>query len=124
MQNILDYFVSPLVFPVYVAIVLYILGLPIGRFFADVFIKKLGSKTNAIENGTMSAWRLVTIIHFITLTIFVIGLCIYAFPNVSNWPQIFLYLISYVPFAIIDIFILISLATHRTKPKRERVKTN
>ena len=118
MQTFFDYFVSPLVFPIYVGLILYIFGLLVGRFFADVFTRQLGSEPSAVERGTMRAWKLVTILHLLFVSIFVLGLCIHAFPRVSHWQQILLYLISYVPFLIIDVCVLISLVSHGTKEKK------
>lgn len=113
-----NYFVSPLVFPIYVGLMLYIFSLFAGRFFADVFIRQLGNEPNAVERGTMRAWKLLTILHLLFLSIFVLGLSVHALSEVSHWSQILLYLISYVPFLIIDVFVLISLASHGTKKKK------
>ena len=119
MENISDFFVSPLIYPFYVGLALYGFAWIVGRFFfAGVFIRQLGSERNAIERGSLRAWKLMTIIHLLILSLFVVGLCGYALPRVSNWPKIFLYLIAYMPFLIADICILATLKSHGTKPKR------
>ena len=118
MQNFFDFFVDPLIWPVYLGLAMYgfaWLGL---RFFADVFARQLGSQRSAIERGTIRAGRLVIILHLLFEAIFVIGLCFYTLPRVPDWVHILWYLISYVPFLIIDVCILISLASHSTKSQR------
>ena len=120
MEKIIDFIVDPLIWPVYFGVVMYFLGYIGGRFFfANVFAKQLESKPDAIERGTMRAWRLVTILHLIFETIFVVWLCFRSLPRVAEWPHIFLYLFSYVPIMIIDVFILIALASHGPKSKRD-----
>lgn len=118
MENIADFFVSPLIYPFYFGLALYGVLWFLGRFaVAGVFIRR-ENRSDAIERGTLRAWNLMTIIHLLVLTFFVVGLCYYALPRVSNWPKIFLYLIAYMPFLIADICILIVLKSHGTGRKR------
>ena len=126
MQNFFDFFVSPLIFPVYVGLALYGFAWIGARFFAGVFARRhIGSNRDAIELGTIRAWRLVIILHLMLGLGFAIGLSINALPQVSDWPHILWYLASYVPFLIIDVCILVSLSSYgkasKTDAKRESV---
>lgn len=124
MENISDFFVSPLIYPFYFGLALYGFLWLGGRFFAGVFARKLGRERGAIERGALRAWKLMVIIHLLLLTFFVIGLSIHALPRVANWPHIFLYLIAYFPFLIVDICILVSLKSHGTKTGRNSNKND
>ena len=119
MQNFFDFFLHPLILPVYIGLAMYgfaWLGL---RFFAAVFAKQLESRSSAIERGTIRAGRLVIILHLFLETVFVAGLCIHALPRVSDWSHTLLYLIPYAPFLITDVFILISLSSHSINSKKD-----
>ena len=115
MEGFFDFFVDPLIFPVYVGLALYGFAWLGGRFFAGIFARQLGTQGSAIERGTIRAWRLMVILHLLFETIFVVGLSIHTLPRVADSIHILFYLISYVPFLIIDVCLLISLASHSTR---------
>ena len=118
MQNFFDFFISPLIFPIYVGLALYGFAWIGARFFAGVFARHIGSDRSAIERGATRAWRLVIILHLLIGLGFAIGLSVRALPKVSDWPHILWYLVSYVPFLIIDGCILISLSSYSKASKK------
>ncbi len=118
MENILDFLGDPLVWSVLVGFGLYIPALGGARFFSGVFARHIGNDPNAIEIGATQAWRLVIILHLILVTGLIIGLSVRAHPNVPDWSHLLWYLLSYLPFLIIDVFTLISLSSHSRASKK------
>ena len=116
-QDFFNFFVNPLIWPFYSGLAMYGFAWIGARFFAGVFSRRMKGDPRAIERGTIQAWRLVIILHLLLETTFVIGLSVYALPRVADWMHIFWYLISYMPFLIIDVCLLISLASHSAKKK-------
>lgn len=118
MQSILDLLEDPLVWSVLVGFGLYIPALGGARFFSGVFARHIGNDPNAIEIGATRAWRLVIILHLILVTILISVLSVRAHPDVSDWSHLLWYLLSYSPFLIIDVLILISLSSHSRASKK------
>lgn len=117
-QNVIDFFVGPLIFPVYVGLALYGFAWIGARFFADVFARHIGSDPSAIELGAIRAWRLVIILHLLLGLGITIGLSVHALPKVSEWVHILWYLVSFLPFLILDACILITLSSHSKTIKK------
>ena len=118
MQNIIDFLGDSLVWSVYVGILMYIAAWGGARFFAGVFARHIGNDRSAIERGTTRAWRLVIILHLLIMTGWAIGLSVHTLPSVPDWPYILWYLVSYMPFLIVDVCILISLSSHSKASKK------
>lgn len=116
-ENFLDFFSDPLIWPFYFGLAMYGFAWLGARFFAGVFARQISGEPSAIERGTIRAWRLLIILHLLLETGFVLGLCAHEHSRDADWGRILSYLISYIPFLIIDACILISLASHSTKRK-------
>ena len=118
MQNIIDFLGNTLVWSVYVGILMYIVAWGFASFFTGVFARRIGNVPDAIERGATRAWRFLIILHLLVTTGSVIGLSVHALPNVPDWPHILWYLVSYMPFLIIDVCILISLSSYSKANKK------
>ncbi len=122
MDNILDVLGNRLVLFFIISSLLYLLMWGGARFFSGVFARPLGNVPNAIEIGATRACRLLIIIHLL----FVIGMAI-AFsvserPNNPDWGHVLWYIVLSLPFLIIDVCILISLASH--SPAKKKAELN
>ena len=118
MQNITDFFVGPLIFPVYIGLALYGFAWIGAHFFTGVFARHIGSDPSAIELGATRAWRLVIILHLLLGLGITIGLSVHALPKVSEWVHILWYMVSFLPFLILDVCILITLSSHSKTIKK------
>ena len=111
MQRIFDFFVDPLIWPVYIYLAAYGFMWLLAYSLARVFMNQSG-----IERGTTRAWRIAVIAHMLGGTVLVIWLVFRAIPRVSEWWHILLYLIPYLCLILIlDGFLLLSLSTQGIK---------
>ena len=90
------------------------------RFFAGILAKRIGSERGGTERGTIQAWRMMIILHLIASAIFVGYLCFRALPRVEDWTETLWHLVSFLPFLVVDVCLLISLASLGPKKQKKR----
>lgn len=121
MQAIVDFFVDPLIVPIYY----YLAGYGLVWFFA-FWLARIFSDPNTIgsyDKGTARAWRIAIAAHILGGTILVVWLCFKAIPYVVAWWHIPFYLIPYLFFIVVDIFFLLSLIQGQTQKRKTTQKS-
>ncbi len=114
MQIIADFFVDPLILPVYAYFAAYSFVGVIAFVLARLFMNKFG-----IERATTLAWRIALGAHIFGGAVLSIWVWLRAIPRLAEWWYVPIYLALYVLFLIVDICLLVSLSTQggkRTKP--------
>ena len=119
MQNF-DFLANPLIWSVYFGLGTYILAWVGARFFASIFAKRIGGERGGIERGTIQAWRMMIILHLIASAIFVGYLCFRALPRVEEWTDTLWHLVPFLPFLVLDVCLLISLASQGPKKQKKK----
>ena len=119
MQNF-DFLANSLVWPVYFGLVTYGFAWVGARFFAGILAKRIGSERGGTERGTVQAWRMMIILHLIASIIFAGYLCFRALPRVEAWTETLWHLVSFLPFLVLDVCLLISLASQGPKKQKKR----
>ena len=92
------------------------------RFFTGVFARPLGNVPNAIEIGATRACRFLIILHLFLVIGMAIAFSVSDRPNSPDWGHVLWYAALSLPFLIIDVCILISLASH--SPAKKRAEKN
>ena len=110
MQVIADFFVNPLVLPVYIYLAAYGIVWAVAFGLARLFMNQIG-----IELATTRAWRIAIVTHLLFGTGLVIWICFRAIPRVAEWWHIIFYLLFYVLIVIIDACMLVSIPSQRMK---------
>lgn len=119
MQNF-DFLANSLVWPVYFGLVTYLLAWVGARFFAGILAKRIGSERGGTERGTIQAWRWMIIFHLLASIIFVSYLCFRASPRVEVWTETLWHLVPSIPFLVLDVCLLMSLASQGPKKQKKR----
>ena len=106
MQIIAEFFVDPLIVPVYV----YFAAYGFVWFFAFVFARLLMNRTG-IERATTLAWGFALGAHIIGGAVLTVSICLRAIPRLAEWWHVPIYLALYVLFLIVDVCLLVSVLT-------------
>ena len=118
MQIIADFFVDPLILPVY----LYVAAYGFVWFFAFVFARLLMNRTG-IERATTLAWGIALGAHIFGGAVLSIWICLRAIPRLAEWWYVPIYLALYVLILIVDICLLVSLSTQGATGTRSNVSS-
>ncbi|MDE0483509.1 MAG: hypothetical protein OXI67_13090 [Candidatus Poribacteria bacterium] len=110
MKVIADFFVDPLVLPIYIYLAAYGIVWAIAFGLARLFMNEIG-----IERATTRAWRIAIVIHLLFGTGLAIWICLRAIPRVSEWWHTIFYLLFYVLIVIIDACLLVSIPSQKVK---------
>lgn len=106
MQIIADFFVDPLILPVYFYFVAYGFVWVIAFVLARFFMNRSG-----IERATTLAWGIALGAHIVGGAILTVSICLRAIPRLAEWWHVPIYLALYVLFLILDVCLLVSLLT-------------
>ena len=113
MQVIADFFVDPLILPVYIYLAAYGIVWAVAFGLARVFMNQIG-----IERATTRAWRIAIVTHLLFGTSLVIWICFRAIPRVAEWWHTIFYLLFYVLIVIVDVCMLVSIPSQRERVKK------
>ena len=119
MQNF-DFLANSLTWPIYFGLFTYLVAWVGARFFAGILAKRIGGERGGTERGTIQAWRMMIILHLIASAIFVGFLCFRALPRVEEWTGTLWHLLPFLPFLVVDVCLLISLASQGPKKQKKR----
>ena len=118
MQIIAEFFVDPLIVPVYV----YFAAYGFVWFFAFVFARLLMNRIG-IERATTLAWRIALVAHISGGAVLTVSICLRAIPRLAEWWYVPIYLALYVLILIVDICLLVSLSTQGATGTRSNVSS-
>ena len=110
MQVIGDFFVDPLVLPVYFYLATYGIVWIVAFGLARLFLNQI-----SIELATTRAWRIAIVLHMLFGTGLAIWIGIRAVPRVGEWWYTIFYLFFYVLIVIVDLCLLFSIPSQRAK---------
>ena len=104
MQVVFDFFVDPIIWPIYLYLGGYGLVWLIALLLSRLYIHKM-----EIERGVMRSWKIAFILHLLAGTALVAWLCFKAADLVKAWWYIILYMLPYTGIFLLDIFFLLFL---------------
>ena len=118
MQGITDFFVDSLVWPAYIYFAAY------GFVWMIAWgLARLLKNQNSIEQAVKSAWVIAFIMHIIGGTVLIIWLSGQATHRFADWWYIPLYLVFYILIMIVDVCLLVSLLTQKSKKQDPNAPT-
>lgn len=118
MQIIADFFVDPLILPVYFYFATYLVVWTIAFVLARLFMN-----WSSIERATTLAWLIALGGHISFGVILAIWVYDRAIPRVAEWWYVTIYLALYVLLLIVDVCLLVSLLTQWATGTRSNVSS-